>query len=125
MARHDRSDREYEREADRLIAESIRRSGRGEYPCYQERWMDELARREVPGIERVAAPTGGQIEARLAGMVVEARLTRRQRLVIRGLLQGRRQREIAGMLGISESQVCRIKQAAVRRMREAGVLPDR
>ncbi len=87
--------------------------------------MDELARREVPGIERVAAPTGGQIEARLAGMVVEARLTRRQRLVIRGLLRGRRQREIAGMLGISESQVCRIKQAAVQRMREAGVLPDR
>ncbi|MGC9318327.1 MAG: hypothetical protein ACP5KN_09900, partial [Armatimonadota bacterium] len=87
-------ERRLERQADRLIAESIRRHGRGEYPCYQERWMDQLSRRERPGVERVAGSVGpGEIEARLGGMVVDAQLTRRQRMVIRWIVRGISQRE--------------------------------
>jgi DNA-directed RNA polymerase specialized sigma subunit len=83
--------------------------------------MDILGRRERPGVERAPAP-GGEIEAALAGMVVNANLTRRQRMVIRGLSRGHSGREIAGMLGISESQVSRIRSAALDRMRREGVL---
>jgi DNA-binding CsgD family transcriptional regulator len=84
--------------------------------------MDILGRRERPGVERAAAP-GGEIEAKLAGMVVHANLTRRQRQVIRWVVRGISQREIAEMLGISESQVSRIRSAAIERIRREGALP--
>ncbi len=114
--------RALERRADDLLAESIREHGRGEYPCYTERWMNLLSERERPGIDRVPAPHSiGEVEARLGGIVVDADLTRRQRMVIRWLVRGISQRQIAEMLGISESQVCRIKQAAIDRMRRAEV----
>lgn len=121
----DRSERErdLERRADELLAESVRRDGRGEYPFYTERWLRELRRRERSGVEYMPARGGGRLEARLGGMVVDAQLTRRQRQVIRWVVRGISQREIARMLGISESQVCRVKQAAIRRMRDTGVLP--
>lgn len=112
--------RELERRSDELVVGS--RDGDEEYPCHTERWMDILARREAPGVERAAAP-GGEIEATLARMVVDANLTRRQRMVIRWVARGVSQREIARMLGLSEAQVSRIKSAAWDRIQRAGVRP--
>lgn len=117
-----RGERELERRSDRLLVESGTQGGREEFPCHTERWMDIIARREGPGVERVAAP-GGEVEASLAGMVVHANLTRRQRMVVRCVVHGISQREIARMLGLSESQVSRIRQAALERIRRAGVRP--
>lgn len=113
--------RELERRSDALLAESGQDRSRKEYPCHTERWMDILGRRERPGIEAVPAP-GGEIEAKLAGMVVNANLTRRQRMVIRQVMRGVSQREIAQTLGISESQVSRIRSAALERLRGEGGL---
>ena len=112
--------RELERRSDGLVVASS--GAAAEYPCHTERWMDILARRERPGVERAAAP-GGEIDAALARMVVDANLTRRQRMVIRSVMRGVSQREIAGMLGLSEAQVSRIKSAAWERIRRAGVRP--
>ncbi len=124
MDRHDVAGHRLERQADELLARSIRERGRGEYPCYTERWMRLLAERECPGVEDLAAPpTCGEFEAMLGGMVVDADLTRRQRTVIRWAARGLTLREIAQMMGLSESQVCRIRQAALERMKRAGVLP--
>ncbi|MFP4248691.1 MAG: sigma factor-like helix-turn-helix DNA-binding protein [Armatimonadota bacterium] len=113
---------ELERQSDALITASGDGGGRKEYPCHTERWMDILARREQPGAERAEAP-GGEIEAKLAGIVVNANLTRRQRMVIRWVARGVSQREIAGMLGLSEAQVSRIRSAALDRIRREGALP--
>ena len=85
--------------------------------------MNELSRRERPGVEEMPVPNRGMLEARLGGMVVNANLTRRQRMVIRWIARGVSQREIAEMLGLSEAQVSRIKHAAIQRMQKAGVLP--
>ena len=124
MDRHDEAERTLERQADELLTGSIRERGRGDYPCYTERWMLLLAERERPGVEDLPAPpVCGEFEAMLGGMVVDADLTRRQRMVIRWVARGISQREIAEMMGLSESQVCRIRQAALQRMRRAGVLP--
>lgn len=123
MGGRGRRERELERRADELLVESIRRHGRGEYPCYTERWMNLLSERECPGVEKLPSPPiAGEFEAIIGGMIVDANLTRRQRMVIRWIARGLSQRQIAEMMGLSESQVCRIKQAALRRMREAGVL---
>ena len=84
MARHN----ELERRSDELLIDG--EQGRREYPCHTERWMEILGRRERPGIERVPAPAG-EIEAKLAGMVVDAQLTRRQRMVVRWLARGQSQ----------------------------------
>ncbi len=111
---------ELERRSDELLTDDA--DDRAEYPCHTERWMDIVARRESPGVERAPA-RGGEIEARLAGMVVDASLTRRQRMVVRWLARGLSQREIAETLGLSEAQVSRIKSAAFERMRREGVLP--
>ncbi|MGD9497880.1 MAG: sigma factor-like helix-turn-helix DNA-binding protein [Armatimonadota bacterium] len=119
MARRNYDAARLERQADALLAQSIRERGRGEYPCFTERWMDLLARRERPGVEELPASSPGELEAKLGGMVVNAGLTRRQRMVIRWLARGVSQREIAQMLGLSESQVCRIKQAALQRLRRS------
>jgi DNA-directed RNA polymerase specialized sigma subunit len=70
-----------------------------------------------------APESAGEAHGRLARLVVDADLTRRQRLVIRCLARGRSQREIAALLGLSESQVCRIKQAALARLRAVGEMP--
>lgn len=113
--------REMEERSDELLAQSGRDGGREEYPCHTERWMQILGRRDRPGIERVPAP-GGEFEAKLAGMVVHANLTRRQRMVVRWVMRGVSQREIAEMLGLSESQVSRIRSAALDRLRREGVL---
>ena len=113
---------EMERRSDELLGESGRDGGREEYPCHTERWMDILRRREGPGVERLAAP-GGEVDAKLAGMVVHANLTRRQRMVVRWVARGASQREIAERLGVSESQVSRIRSAALERIRREGVLP--
>lgn len=110
-----------ERAADELLSASAREHGRGDYPWYSERWLGLLARRERPGVEELPAPEScGEAQARLAGLVVDANLTRRQRMVVRWLARGLSQREIAAQLGISESQVCRIKQAALGRLRAVG-----
>lgn len=119
--RHSRED-EMERRSDELINESRRDAGRAEYPCHTERWMDILGRRERPGAERAAAP-GGEIEAKLASMVVDANLSRRQRMVVRLIARGMTQRQIAETLGLSESQVSRIKSAALDRIQREGLLP--
>lgn len=116
VARHN----ELERRSDELLIDG--EQGRREYPCHTERWMEILGRRERPGIERVPAPAG-EIEAKLAGMVVDAQLTRRQRMVVRWLARGQSQRQIAAMLGISEAQVSRVKSAAFARMRREGLAP--
>ncbi|HCA47696.1 MAG TPA: hypothetical protein DEP45_10185 [Armatimonadetes bacterium] len=108
-----------ERQADTLLAEHAQRSP--EYPCYTERWMDILARRDAPGAD-LAPDHGGEVEGRLAAMVVNAALTRRQRTVVRGLARGLSQREIAVKLGLSEAQVSRIKAGALQRIRSEGVL---
>lgn len=110
---------ELERRADTLLTEHAQ--GAAEYPCHTERWMDILSRREAPGAD-LASASGGEVEARLARLVVNATLTRRQRVVVRGLAHGLSQREIAAKLGISEAQVSRIKAGALRRMRSEGVL---
>ncbi len=124
MDGYDETGRKLERQADELLTRSIRERGRGDYPCYSERWMRLLAERERPGVEDLPAPSScGEFEAMLGGMVVDADLTRRQRMVIRWVARGISQREIAEMLGLSESQVCRIRQTALARMRRAGVLP--
>jgi len=124
MDGHDRAEQRLERQADALLSGSIRERGRGDYPCYTERWMRLLAERERAGVEELPArPAGGEFEAMLGRMVVDADLTRRQRMVVRWVARGISQREIARMLGLSESQVCRIRQAAAERMRRAGVLP--
>jgi DNA-binding CsgD family transcriptional regulator len=107
---------ELERSSDELLTQSRSRGGDEDYPCHTERWMDILSRRERPGVERIAAP-GGEIEASLAGMVVHANLTRRQRMVVRWVVRGISQREIAKRLGLSEAQVSRIKSAALDRIR--------
>lgn len=110
-----------ERAADALLSASAHEDGRGDYPWYSERWLELLARRERPGVEELPAPERrGAAAARLAGLVVDAGLTRRQRMVVRWLARGLSQREIATLLGLSESQVCRIKQAAFKRLRAAG-----
>ena len=113
---------ELERRSDELLLDSKQSGGREEYPCHTERWMDILGRREAPGAERAPAP-GGEVEATLARMVVDANLTRRQRMVIRWITRGHSQREIAEMLGLSEAQISRIKSAALERIRRAGVAP--
>lgn len=120
MSRRQRN--ELERRSDRIINESGRGGARDEYPCHTERWMDILGRRERPGVERAVAP-GGEIEAKLAGMVVDANLSRRQRMVVRLIVRGMTQRQIAETLGLSESQVSRIKSAALDRIRGEGLLP--
>jgi len=113
---------EMERCSDELLAESGQDGEREEYPCHTERWMDILSRREGPGVERVAAP-GGEVDAKLTGMVVNANLTRRQRMVVRWVARGASHREIAERLGLSESQVSRIRSTAIERIRREGVLP--
>jgi len=124
MDRHDETERRLERQADELLTRSTRERGGGDYPCHTERWMRLLAERERPGVEDLPAPPScGEFEAMLGGMVVNADLTRRQRMVIRWVARGISQREIAAKMGLSESQVCRIRQAALQRMRRAGVLP--
>ena len=110
---------ELERHADALLTEHAQ--GAAEYPCHTERWMDILSRREAPGAD-LAPASVGEIEARLARLVVNATLTRRQRMVVRGLVSGLSQREIAAKLDISEAQVSRIKSGALQRMRSEGVL---
>ncbi|MFW5866431.1 MAG: sigma factor-like helix-turn-helix DNA-binding protein [Armatimonadota bacterium] len=120
MARN--REREIERSSDALLAECRRDNDAGEYPCHTERWMDILARRERSGVEYAPAP-GGEVEAKLAAMVVSANLTRRQRMVVRWVVRGVAQREIAQMMGLSESQVSRIRSAALERIRREGVLP--
>lgn len=111
---------ELERRSDELLANS--EDDRPDYPCHTERWMNILSRRECDGADRTPAP-GGEIEATLARIVVDAHLTRRQRMVIRWVVRGVSQREIAEMLGLSEAQVSRIKSAAWDRLRREGVLP--
>ncbi len=118
MQQHRETERE--RLSDELLAESIRRHGRGDYPCYTARWLQILSGRETGDVERTPAP-GGEIEAMLGAMVVDAKLTRRQREVIRWIVRGLSQREIAKMLGISEAQVSRIRRAALERLRREGV----
>jgi len=121
MDAHDDGRRDLERGADELLNTSAREDGRGDYPWHSERWMELLARRERPGVEELPAPEhAGAAQARLAGLVVDADLTRRQRMVVRWLARGLSQREIAALLGLSESQVCRIKQAAFERVRAVG-----
>ncbi len=110
-----------ERRSDELLAENESDCDE-EYPCHTERWMQILARREAKQDAPPAAP-GGEIEAALARMVVDANLTRRQRMVIRWIVRGVSQRQIAEMLGVSESQVSRIKSAAWDRLRREGVRP--
>ena len=77
----------------------------------------------TPRSGRAVPAPAGEIEARLAGMVVDAQLTRRQRMVVRWIARGQSQRQIAAMLGISEAQVSRVKSAAFARMRREGLLP--
>lgn len=121
MEAQERERRDLERAADELLGASARDHGRGDYPWYSERWMELLGRRERPGVEDLPAPeSAGEAHARLARLVVDANLTRRQRMVVRWLARGLSQREIAAMLGLSESQVCRIKQAALDRLRAVG-----
>lgn len=121
MAAQDRERRDLERAADELLGASARAHGRGDYPWYSERWMDMLGRRERPGVEELPAPQSiGEEHGRLAALVVDANLTRHQRMVIRWLARGLSQREIAALLGLSEAQVCRIKQAALERLRAVG-----
>jgi DNA-binding CsgD family transcriptional regulator len=112
---------ELERRSDQLIADSGRDGGAVEYPCHTERWMDILGRREQAGVEGIPS-SGGEVEAKLAALVVDANLTRRQRMVVRWVARGLSGREIARMLGISESQVSRIRSAALDRIRREGVL---
>lgn len=119
-----RERRELECAADELLSADAREHGRGDYPWYSERWMELLGRREQPGVDEMPAPeSAGAAHGRLARLVVDADLTRRQRLVIRGLARGLSQREIAARLGLSEAQVCRIKQAALARLRAVGEVP--
>jgi len=115
-------ERDLERSSDALLAENGWQDECGEFPCHTERWMDILGRRERPGVERAPAP-GGEIEATLAAMVVNANLTRRQRMVIRWVVRGTSQREIAQMMGLSEAQVSRIRSAALQRIRREGLAP--
>lgn len=110
-----------ERDSDRLLAESIRECGRGEYPCYSARWMEIVSGRERSGVEHQPCP-GGEIEAMLGAMVVDAKLTRSQRMVVRWVARGISQREIARMMDLSEAQVSRIRRAALDRMRREGVV---
>ena len=113
-----------ERQADELLTQSVRTTGRGEHPCYSERWMDILSERERAGVEELPAPPDpGEREAKLGAIVVDAQLSRQQRTVIRWVARGLSQRQIAGMLGISESQVSRLKSAAIERMRRVGECP--
>jgi DNA-binding CsgD family transcriptional regulator len=116
----ERERRDLERRSDELLAENGR--GDGEYPCHTERWMEILSYRECPGVEAMPAP-GGEVEARLGAMVVDANLTRRQRTVIRLVTRGLSGREIAAQMGISEAQVSRIRHAALDRIRSGGVTP--
>ena len=111
-----------ELEAEQLLTASVRERGRGEYPFYTERWMNLVSEREaaldehVPADEGPAEDTGA---AALARLVVDAQLTRRQRMVVRWLLQGLSQQQIAEMLGVSEASVTRLKQSAFERIRRA------
>ena len=114
-------DRRMEQDSDDLLAESIREHGRGEYPCYSGRWMELLAGRETGGVEYEPG-AGGEIEAMLGGMVVDANLTRKQRMVVRWVVRGVSQREIARMMGLSEAQVSRIRSAAIERLRREGLV---
>jgi len=94
--------------------------GRGEYWFYTQRWMEMLSAREQGGVEELPGPPMLGHEnslALLAWLVVGANLTRRQRQVIRLLASGMRQCEIAMHLGISQTQVSRLKHAALRNMR--------
>jgi len=111
-----------ERQADQLLLASARQRGRGMYPFYTQRWMEILATREDPGVEELPAPPMPEDDSSplLARLVVDAKLTKRQRQVIRLMAQGLRQCEIAGRLGISEAQVSRLKRAALREMRQLG-----
>ena len=111
-----------ERQADQLLLASARQTGRGVYPFYTQRWMEILAAREDPGVEELPAPSVPEDDSSplLARLVVDAKLTKRQRQVIRLMAQGLRQCEIAGRLGISEAQVSRLKCAALREMRQLG-----
>lgn len=111
---------ELERRSDRLLAGSIRERGRGAYPCFTERWLEILGGRERGDVERLPG-AGGEIEAMLGAIVVDAKLTRRQRTVVRYVARGISQREIAHMMGISEAQVSRIRSAALERLRREGL----
>jgi len=108
-----------ERRADELLLTSAREAGRGDYPFHTQRWMDLLAAREGAGVEHLPAPPPEPVEhcALLARVLADADLTRRQRQVIRLLAAGLRQAEIAARLSISQAQVSRLKQAAIRAMR--------
>ncbi len=124
-AHHGRSETiQAEIRADELLMGSVRRRGRGEYPFYTQRRMEELARRETQFREELSpteppAPDAAISQATLARVVVDAQLTRRQRTVIRWLARGLSQRQIAEMLGVSEPTVTRLKQSAFEEMRRA------
>lgn len=110
--------------ADRLLRASRHQCGRGDYPFYSERRMAALSAREQQwrdDLHPVAGMDGAPAKDRalLARLVVDAQLTRRQRLVVRWLAQGLSQRQMAEMLGVSEATVCRLKQSALEQMRRA------
>lgn len=110
--------------ADELLRRSTEERGRGQYPFYTQRRMEELSSREQEWRDELE-PMPGPGEAldegagTLARAVVDAQLTRRQRMVIRWLAQGLSQRRIAEMLGVSEASVTRLKQSAFEEMRRA------
>ncbi len=105
--------------AEQLLLDSS--GDQGEYPFYTQRWIEELSARELPVLETLASsgPSPASDQAIIARLIVDAQLTRNQRVVIRLMQRGIEQREIAEALGISEAGVTRLKQAALAAMRAA------
>ncbi len=106
-------------EAEQLLLASDR--GRAEYPFYTQRWMEELSARELPVLETLASdqPSPASDQAIIARLIVDAQLTRKQRMVIRLMQRGFAQKQIAEMVGTSGAGVTRLKQAALAAMRAA------
>jgi len=99
-----------EAEADRLLARSAARDGRGEYPFYSERWLRRRERWDVylkialgmverPAQEEQAEPR------RLTTLMNAADLAPRERQVVLLLAEGASERGIANCLGLSRGAV--------------------
>lgn len=106
-------------EAEQLLLDND--SDQDEYPFYTQRWIEELSARELPVLGTLASarPSPASDQAIIARLIVDAQLTRRQRIVIRLMQRGIEQQQIAEMLGTSNAGVTRLKQAALAAMRAA------
>lgn len=106
-------------EAEQLLLDDS--GDQDEYPFYTQRWIEELSARELPVLEALVSnrPSPVSDQAIIARLIVDAQLTRKQRVVIRLMQRGLEQQQIAEILGVSDAGVTRLKHAALTQMRAA------